>query len=456
VSYSAPRLRPVEIPETRYARSGDVSIAYQVFGEGPFDLVFVPGAFSHVDLIWTDERRAAYFRTLASFARVIVFDKRGTGASDHVEIADLESRMDDVRAVMEDAGSARAAVMGSSEGGPMSMLFAATYPERTRALVLYGTFARGVWAPDYPWMPTRAEQERDYEQDARTWGTPEAARWYVHPDEADDPEVLRTQAAHMRMMGSPGAVAAIGRMNSEIDVRHILRSIRVPTLVLHRLEDHLPIDNARFLAREIPGARLVELPGGPHMTFHGDWRAVVREVESFLVPLAAAPDDEPETESVLATVLFTDIVGSTAKAASVGDRAWRELLDRHHSAIRAQLARFRGRELDTAGDGFFASFDGPARAIRCACAIRGAISELDLEVRAGLHTGECEVLDDKVAGIAVSIGARVAAEAGPGEVLVSQTVKDLVAGSGIGFESRGAAELKGVPGEWRLYAVGDA
>jgi pimeloyl-ACP methyl ester carboxylesterase len=373
----------VEIPETRYARSGDVSIAYQVFGDGPFDLVFVPGAFSHVDLIWTDERRAAYFRALASFARVIVFDKRGTGASDHVEVADLESRMDDVRAVMEDAGSARAAVMGSSEGGPMSMLFAATYPERTRALVLYGTFARGVWAPDYPWMPTRAEQEREDEEDARTWGTPEAARWYVHPDEVDNPEVVRTQAGRMRMMGSPGAVAAVGRMNREIDVRHILRAIRVPTLVLHRLEDHLPIDNARFLAQEIPGARLVELPGGPHMTHHGDWRAVVREIESFLVPLAAAPHDEPETESVLATVLFTDIVGSTAKAALVGDRAWRELLDRHHTAIRTQLARYRGRELDTAGDGFFASFDGPARAIRCACAIRGALGELDLEVRAG-------------------------------------------------------------------------
>jgi len=446
----------VEIPETRYARSGDVSIAYQVLGDGPFDLVFVPGAFSHVDLIWTDERRARFFRALASVARLIVFDKRGTGASDHVEVADLESRMDDVRAVMDDAGCPRAAVMGVSEGGPMSMLFAATYPERVRALVLYGTFARDVWAPDYPWRPTRAETEREIEEDVRTWGTPESARWYVHPDEAQDPEALQAHAARQRMMATPGAVAALGRMNLEIDVRHILRSIRVPTLVLHRLEDHISIDNARFLAREIPGSRLVELPGGPHMTFLGDWQAVVDEVESFLVPLGAAPDDEPETESVLATVLFTDIVGSTAKAASVGDRAWRELLDRHHSAIRAQLARFRGRELDTAGDGFFASFDGPARAIRCACAIRGAISELDLEVRAGLHTGECEVLDGKVAGIAVSIGARVAAEAGPGEVLVSQTVKDLVAGSGIGFESRGAAELKGVPGEWRLYAVGDA
>ncbi|MEP6976754.1 MAG: adenylate/guanylate cyclase domain-containing protein [Thermoleophilia bacterium] len=446
----------MEIPETRYARSGDVSIAYQVFGEGPFDLVFVPGAFSHVDLMWGDERRAAYFRALGSFARVIAFDKRGTGASDHVDVADLESRMDDVRAVMDDAGSARAAVMGSSEGGPMSMLFAATYPERTRALVLYGTFARGVWAPDYPWRPTRAEKVREIDEDARAWATPETARWYLHPDDADDPEKLREEAVRMRMMASPGAVAALGRMNLEIDVRHILRSIRVPTLVLHRLEDHISIDNARFLGREIPGARLVELPGGPHVTYLGDWQAVVREVESFLVPLAAVPDDEPETESVLATVLFTDIVGSTAKAASVGDRAWRELLDRHHSAIRAQLSRFRGRELDTAGDGFFASFDGPARAVRCACAIRGALGELDLEVRVGLHTGECEVLDGKVAGIAVSIGARVAAEAGPGEVLVSQTVKDLVAGSGITFESRGVAELKGVPGEWQLYAVGDA
>ena len=445
----------MEIPETRYARSGDVSIAYQVFGEGPFDLVFVPGATSHVDLTWIDERRARFFRALASFARVIVFDKRGTGASDHVEVADLESRMDDVRAVMDDAGSARAAVMGTSEGGPMSMLFAATYPQRTRALVLYGTFARGVWAPDYPWMPTRAVQERENDEDARTWGTPAAAASFLEGKDAEDPEKLREQATRLRMMATPGAVTALRRMNLDIDVRHVLRSIRVPTLVLHRLEDHLPIDNGRFLAREIPGARMVELPGGPHHSVLGDWQAVIREVESFLVPLAAAPDDEPEPESVLATVLFTDIVGSTAKAASVGDRAWRELLDRHHSAIRAQLARFRGRELDTAGDGFFASFDGPARAIRCACAIRGALGELDLEVRAGLHTGECEVHDGKVAGIAVSIGARVAAQAGPGEVLVSQTVKDLVAGSGIAFETRGTTELKGVPVEWQLYAVAD-
>jgi pimeloyl-ACP methyl ester carboxylesterase/class 3 adenylate cyclase len=444
----------VDVPQTRYARSGDVSIAYQVVGDGPFDLVFVPGSVSHVDLIWEDELRARYMGALSQFCRLIVFDKRGTGASDQiVGIADLETRMDDVRAVMDAAGSQRAVVMGASEGGPMSMLFAATYPARTRALVLYGTFARGVWAPDYPWMPTPAESARENVEDARAWGTDESAKWFLDAEDAADPAKVRRQAQWLRMMATPGAVEQLGRMNDEIDVRHVLRSIRVPTAVLHRVEDHISIENGRFIAREIPGAQFVELPGGPHMAALGDWQSVVRAVREFVVPVCSGPDAEPEPESILATVLFTDIVGSTATAAELGDRAWRELLEQHHGRIREQLARYRGIELDTAGDGFFARFDGPARGIRCAAAIRDSLSELGLEIRAGLHTGECEILDGKVAGIAVSIGARVAARAGPGEVLVSQTVRDLVAGSGLAFEERGAAELKGVPGEWRLYAV---
>jgi pimeloyl-ACP methyl ester carboxylesterase/class 3 adenylate cyclase len=442
----------VDTPETRYARSGDVAIAYQVWGEGPFDLVYVPGAFSNVDLISDQPRLAAYFERLAAFSRLIIFDKRGTGASDRsVGIADLETRMDDVRAVMDAAGSDRAAVMGVSEGGPMSVLFAATYPERTRALVVYGSVPRFNRAPGFPWGPTYDDDLRDADDWARRWGTPELARETLGV-EATDAEV-RAFERRMRLSGTPKDVAALGRMNAEIDVRNVLPTIRVPTLVAHRVEDHIPIEGARWMAGQIPGGRFVELPGGPHFPIYGDTDSVVRAVESFLVPICTGPDAGLEPESVLATVLFTDIVGSTAKAAELGDRGWRELLEQHHGRIRQQLARYRGVELDTAGDGFFARFDGPARAIRCATEITSSVRELGLDLRVGLHTGECEVVDNKVAGIAVSIGARVAAQARPGEVLVSQTVKDLVAGSGLAFEDRGVAELKGVPGEWRLYAV---
>jgi pimeloyl-ACP methyl ester carboxylesterase len=437
----------MDVPETRYAMSGDVSIAYQVIGDGPFDLVFVPGAISNVENAWEIPAWAAFYRRLVSFSRLIVFDKRGTGLSDRaVGIADLETRMDDLRGVMDAAGSERAAIFGVSEGGPMSILFAATYPERTRALALYGCLPRFTSAPDFPFGPTREEHIREAEEEAAIWGTPALARTWLEPGAADaDVEGL---AKRMREGASPGAWRALNLMNAEIDVRGVLASIRVPTLVLHRTEDHLPVAAARWMADRMPGARLVELPGGPHIVVSGDWKRVVDEVEEFLTGMRPTP----EFESVLATVLFTDIVGSTAKAAELGDRGWRELLEQHHARIRQELGRYRGIELDTA-DGFFARFDGPARAIRCACAIRESLSELDLDIRAGLHTGECEVLDGKVAGIAVSIGARVAAQAGPGEVLVSQTVKDLVAGSGLEFADRGVAELKGVPGEWRLYAV---
>jgi pimeloyl-ACP methyl ester carboxylesterase len=443
-------------PETRYARSGDVSIAYQVHGDGPFDLVWVPGSISNIELLRDDPERAPFFARVASFCRLILFDKRGTGASDQVAgIADLETRMDDVRAVMDAAGSERAAVVGVSEGGPMSILFAATYPERTAALVVYGSMPRFVWAPDFPLGQPLEEYMREAEEWSREWGTFEGAAATIRSQNLDvtDEEVSR-RASRERLSATPGAVLALERMNAEIDVRHVLPTIRVPTLILHRVEDHLPIEVARWTASQIPGARLVELPGGPHFPFLGDSEALVREIEAFVTGVYRGGGWEaPEPDRVLATILFTDIVGSTAKAVELGDRRWRELVEQHHALVRGQLARFRGRELDTAGDGFFASFDGPARGIRCARAIADGVHELGIDVRAGLHTGECEVIEGKVGGIAVHIGARVAAQAEPGEVLVSSTVRDLVAGSGLEFVERGQTELKGVPGEWRLYAV---
>jgi pimeloyl-ACP methyl ester carboxylesterase/class 3 adenylate cyclase len=443
-------------PETRYARSGDVSIAYQVVGEGPFDLVYVPGSISHVDLLWDDPSRAAFFGRIASFCRLIVFDKRGTGASDRVAgIANIETRMDDVRAVLDATGTKRAALVGASEGGPMSILFAATYPERVAALVVYGSMPRFVWAPDFPLGQPLEEFLREADDWARSWGTFEGAAELLSAEKPDATDQEIEQAAsRQRLSASPGALIALEQMNAQIDVRDVLPTIRVPTLVMHRTEDDLPIEVARWTAAQIPGARFVELPGGPHMPFYGDSEAVLRELEAFVTGVFRGGGwDVPEPDRVLATILFTDIVGSTAKAAELGDRRWRELVQEHHALVRGQLARFRGRELDTAGDGFFASFDGPARAIRCACAITEGVHELGIDVRAGLHTGECEAIEGKVGGIAVHIGARVASEAGAGEVLVSSTVKDLVAGSGLEFEERGVATLKGVPGEWRLYAV---
>jgi len=442
-------------PETRYARSGDVSIAYQVVGEGPFDIVFVPGFVSHVELVWSVPSRAQFLEHLASFSRLILFDKRGGGMSDRIEGAPtLETRMDDVRAVMDAAASPRAAILGVSEGVPMSLLFAATYPERTSALVLWGGMARMTWAPDYPMGWTQERYSQELESDLRLFGTPEEAEEVIRIVGVTELTEARRLAEYLRRSASPGTVRALSAINRDIDVRHVLSTIRVPTLVLHGTEDEaVPFEWGKYVAERIPGARFRpfeggHIPVGPVVAELGD------EIQSFLTEVREAGAwDETEADRVLATVLFTDIVASTAKAAELGDTGWRELLHAHHALIRRQLVRFRGRELDTAGDGFFASFDGPARAIRCASAISESVGELGLEVRAGLHTGECEQMNGKVGGIAVHIGARVAAEAAPGEVLVSSTVKDLVAGSGIAFRDRGAVELKGVPGEWRLFAV---
>ena len=450
----------MDVPETRYARSGDVSIAYQVLGDGPFDLVRIPPFVSHVELAWQVPSLAAYARGLASFCRLITLDKRGTGMSDRVSgVPTLEVRMDDVRAVMDAVGSERAALLGISEGGAMSLLFAATYPGRVWALVLESASARYLWAPDYAWGIPEDEYRRETEHDEREWGTLEhslARARLIVPDASD--EETQALATMLRQSASPGAASALRRMNMEIDVRSVLPSIRVPTLVLNRAEEGpFNVSSASYLAAHIPGATHVEVPGSAHAMFAGDPEPPLREIERFLRQVweERAWEDE-EAERVLATVLFTDIVDSTARAAALGDSGWRELVQEHHGLVRRQLARFRGTEIDTAGDGFFASFDGPARAIRCACAISERVRELGIEVRAGLHTGECERIDRKVGGIAVSIGARVAAQAGPSEVLVSSTVRDLVAGSGITFRERGAAELKGVPGEWRLFAVEEA
>jgi pimeloyl-ACP methyl ester carboxylesterase len=441
---------PSTRPETRYAKSGDLNIAYQVVGEGPRDLIYVPGWISNVELNWEEPALAHLLERLASFSRLILFDKRGTGLSDPVppdRLPTLEERMDDVRAVLDAVGSRQTAVFGFSEGGLMSVLFAATYPERTTALVLFGVFAKRSWSPDYPWAPKPDDRAREIADLERNWSERMDLDDLV-PSE-DDAFKARL-ATYFRRSASPGAAVALMRMNTQLDVRDVLPMIQAPTLVMHRTGDRdVNVEEGRWITSRIPGATFVELPGDAHTLWAGNPDEVIDEIEEFLTGARRGP----EPDRVLATVLFTDIVGSTEQATKLGDRRWRELLERHHALVRSSLDRYQGREVDTAGDGFMATFDGPARAIRCASAAVAGVRSLGLEIRAGVHTGECERFGDKVAGLAVHTGARVAGAAGPGEVLVSQTVKDLVAGSGIEFEDRGAYELKGVPGEWRLYSV---
>jgi class 3 adenylate cyclase/pimeloyl-ACP methyl ester carboxylesterase len=429
------------MPVTRYAKSGDVHVAYQVFGSGPIDLVFVPGFVSHIENYWDHPDLARWLLRLANFARVAIFDKRGTGLSDQVpDVPSLDQRMDDVRAVMDAVGMHRAALLGVSEGGPLATLFAATYPERCQALVLYGTFARSSWL-----TPEALEAFLGYIEKA--WGTGRSLPMWA-PSHQDDPALKQWWGRFERLGASPAAVIAVVRMISQIDISDILSSVHVPTLVIHCTGDTLiGVEHGRFLAQNIPGATLLELPGDDHLFFIHD--QIVDAIEEFLTGSISAA----EGHRVLATVLFTDIVGSTARAEQLGDQRWRNLLEAHHTAVRRELARYQGNEVRSLGDGFLATFDGPARGVRCACSIAEAVRVLDIQVRSGLHTGEIEIVGNDVQGIAVHIAARVSALAAPGEVLVSRTVKDLVAGSGLRFSERGRHSLKGLQEPMDLYAA---
>ncbi len=433
--------------QTKYAKSGDVHIAYRVFGDGPRDIVLIPGTLSHLELTWELPSYGHLLKRLTAFSRVIVFDKRGQGLSDRVAEQTLEERIGDVRAVMDAAGSDRATIYGWSEGGPMSLMFAATYPERTSALVLYGTFA-SIKAD--PWGVTRELHEQILREWEAHWG--EGILVAANAPSALGDEAIIQQVAQLeRASASPGSILALMRANYEIDVRHLLPSVRVPTLVLHRAGDALvPVAAGRYLAEHIPGARYVEIPGIDHVVLDNETQDVIAdEIEEFLTGVRPVP----EPDRVLATVLFTDIVGSTERAAELGDRKWADTLATHNELAKREIGRFRGRAVKSTGDGVLATFDGPGRAIRCAQAISSGVNDLGIKVRAGLHTGECELLGADIGGIAVHIAARVASLAGADEVFVSSTVKDLVAGSGIQFEERGSRALKGVPEEWRIFAV---
>jgi len=431
-------------PRTQYAKSGDVHIAYQVFGEGAVDLVFVPGFVSHIENYWDEPSFARWLQRLGSFSRVIMFDKRGTGLSDQVsELPGMDQRLDDVRAVMDAVGIERAAIFGISEGGSLATLFAATHPERSQALIIYGGFAQFS-----SWIPTQEAMESLFQYIDKSWGSGESWLNFA-PTKEGDLAFQQWWGKFERLGASPGAVKTLMRMNSQIDITEILPSVNVPTLVIHRKDDTLVrVEAGRLLAERIPGAKYVELSGADHLPFVGENSdRILDEMEHFLT----GETSTPSVERVLATVVFTDIVGSTARAQTLGDRAWGDLQDLHDKAVRKELERFRGNEVKWTGDGFLATFDGPARAIQCALAIVSTVRALGLEVRAGIHTGEVDLVKNDIRGIAVHIASRVADLANGGEVVVSRTVKDLVAGSGIAFQDYGTHELKGVPEQWKLF-----
>ncbi len=439
----------MDLPETQYARSGELNIAYQVQGDGPFDLVFVPGALSHLDMQRGLPAAQRFFERLASFSRLILFDKRGNGLSDPVAgPAPLEERMDDLRAVMDAAGSERAAVIGLSEGGPLAVLFSATYPKRVSALALCGSFAcPNPHASDNPGGPRWARVTRMLDEATSSWGT--GALFKLLAPSAEGHLQRRAMAMFERSAVSPRMARCIYNMLFETDVRDILPTVTAPTLVVQRQEEIVNIEHGQYLASHIPGAKLVVLPGVDHIPYFGDAERYAAELEGFL----ASPHADPAPERVLTTVLFTDIVSSTERASALGDRRWREVLEQHYRLVRAQLESFRGREVGTTGDGFLAAFDGPARAIRCGRALIEQLADAGIPIRAGVHTGECEAIGDDLAGIAVHIGARIAALGGPGELLASSTVKDLVVGSGIEFGEHGRHALKGLPDHWTVYRV---
>ena len=436
-------------PQIRYAKSGDVHIAYVTAGKGPIDVVLAPGWLSNVGLLWDNPLTAAFNDRIASFSRLITFDKRGTGLSDRIgRMPTLEERMDDLRAVMADAGSESAVVFGVSEGGSMSMLFGATYPEKTRALVLYGTFAKRSWSADYPWAPTPEERQKFYDAIEHHWHE-EMDLEQIAPSIAKDPEQVRFVANYMRMSGSPSAAMELARLNTQIDVRDVLCCINVPTLVLHRTGDlDANVEEGRWIASQIPGARFVELPGNDHLPFAGDFGPLLDAVEEFVTGARPA-----QTERILSTVLITDIVGSTRMAAQIGDRRWRSLIESHNTLVAKTLDRHRGKLIKFTGDGLLATFDGPGRAIKCAHDVAEMLGQIGLKIRGGIHTGEIELIGEDVGGISVHIASRITDEATAGEILVSQTVKDLASGSGAQFDDRGTKQLEGVPGNWRVYAT---
>jgi class 3 adenylate cyclase len=450
--------RRVPAPLTRYAKTVDgLHIAYQVVGDGPYDLVYAPGWISNIECLWDMPDLGDFLRRLSRHARLIVFDRRGSGLSDRPptdESLSLEVGMDDIRAVLDATRSERAILFGSEDGGVLCSLFAASYPTRTSALILFGVWMKYGKTPDYPWGWTEEQANEWWQLVEQHWGTTEF--WernssLVSARIQQDPERVQAWARYARLSASPGAALAIERIDRGTDARAVLPTIRVPTLVMHRTDDNSEhVGQAHYISRQIAGSRLVELPGDEHAPYMGDTDAVLDEVNRFI---AGIREEEAEFDRQLATVLFTDLVGSTEQAAAIGDRAWRDLVEPHHLAIRGLLARYRGTEVDTAGDGFFATFDGPARAVRCAGAIVHEVNALGLDVRAGVHTGEIETINGKVGGVAVNIGSRVAGVAGPNEIFVSSTVKDLTAGSGLMFESAGEYDLKGIPDPWRLYRV---
>jgi pimeloyl-ACP methyl ester carboxylesterase len=452
----------VEVPETQYAKTVDgVHVAYQVLGDGPGELAFVPGFVFNVEQVWQWPQLARFAGRLAGFSRLILFDRRGTGLSDHIVPGGaqltLEARMDDIRAVMDDVRCERAVLFGFEEGFALCAMFAATYPERVAALVALAPSGLGRRNAERPWALAQQGWDEYFEDVQRGWGTLEFAETeagYVWPEISDDPDWIREYATWMRRSVSPGDALEFLKVDSDLDVSDILPMVSTPTLVIQRIGDSaLPIEYARYVAQRIAGSTLVELPGSNHGYMAPDQDEVLDQIERFIRGLR---EEEAELDRVLATIMFIDIVGSTEKTAELGGRAWKNLLERHNREIRGLLARYRGSEVDTAGDGFFATFDGPARAIRCAQQIIEAVRPLGLQIRVGLHTGECETIDGKVGGLGVVIGARVGARARSGEVLVSQTVKDLVVGSGLRFEDAGEHELKGVPDRWHLYRVAGA
>ena len=438
--------------KTQYTRSGNVHIAYQVNGQGPLDIVYVPGWVSHVELAWEEPTLAQFLNRLASFARLITFDKRGTGLSDRVaddRLPTPEERMDDICVVMDAVGSKRAAFFGFSEGGGICALFAATYPERTAALALFGTFAKRVWSPEYPWAPTPEERQREYEHVEREWGNLMDLSHYI-PSKMNDQAFVERLATYFRRSASPGAAVALLKMNTQLDITRILPTIHVPTLVMHRTEDlDVNIEEGRWMAEYIPGAKFVELPGADHLPWVGEQDGILDETQEFLT--GSLP--EPDATRVLATILFTDIVESTRHAHQLGDKAWKSVLEKHDRLCGSCIERFHGRLIKRTGDGIHATFDGPGRAISCARGILDGARDLGVDIRAGLHTGECEIRGEETEGIAVHLAARVAALADSSEVLVSRTVRDLVAGSGLEFTDRGMHKMRGFPEAWQVFSV---